>query len=60
MGSIRCKLKECRKKCGIYGMKCQYCKKIFCTPHLSIEMHKCENSQQCKDEKRKAMLVSGF
>lgn len=41
----------CNKKKGIL-LDCIYCKNEYCSACISLEIHKCENIEDCKKRKR--------
>ena len=52
----RCK--NCNKKIGVCGIECKFCALNFCTRCIQLEIHKCNNIQDCVDLKKSAIEKS--
>jgi len=45
----------CRKKAGLNLIDCKSCEKQLCTRCIDMSIHKCEQLDKYKEEKRKSL-----
>lgn len=45
----------CRKKAGLNLISCKSCKKQLCTRCIDMSVHKCDQLEKYKEEKRKSL-----
>ena len=48
----------CRKKAGLNLIDCKSCEKQLCTRCIDMSIHKCDQLEKYKEEKRKSLEES--